>query len=59
MEHGMIVEGELIQNNSKKCFIPFDHSFLMSSLRKTSLGGSVREGGTMSLREGSFKGFLD
>jgi hypothetical protein len=43
IEHGMIVEGELLQTASEKCLIPSVHSSLMSSLRDASLRGSGGE----------------
>jgi hypothetical protein len=55
----MIVEGELIQIASKKHLTPSDHSFFMDSLRIALLGGSGGKGGTVGLKEGSIKGFLD
>jgi hypothetical protein len=59
MEHGMIVEGELIKIALEKCLTLFDHSSLMSSLRYALLGGLGGEGCTVSLREGFVNGFLD
>jgi hypothetical protein len=59
IEQGMIVEGELIQIASKKHLTPSDHSFFMDSLRIALLGGSGGKGGTVGLKEGSIKGFLD
>jgi hypothetical protein len=59
IEQGMIVDGELIQIALEKCLTPSDHSSSMASLRIASLGGSGGEGGTVGLREGSVKGFLD
>jgi hypothetical protein len=58
-EQGMIVEGELIQITSGKQLTPSDHSAFMDSLKISLLGGSGGKGGTVGLREGSVKGFLD
>jgi hypothetical protein len=59
IEQGMIIEGELIQIKSDKRLTPSDHSFFMASLRISLLGGSGGKGGTVGLKEGSIKGFLD
>ena len=59
IEQGVIVEGELIQIASEKCFSPSDQSSFMASSRGASLRGSGGEGGTVGLREGSVKRSLD
>ena len=57
IEQGVIVEGELIQTASRKCFTPSDHSSLMASSRNTSLRISGGERCTVGLKEGSVKEF--
>ena len=59
IEQGVIVEGELIQIASEKHFSPSDQSSFMASSSGASLRGSGGEGGTVGLREGSVKRFLD
>ena len=59
IEQGVIVEGELIQIASEKCFSPFDNSSLMASLRDASLRISGGERGIVGLREGFVKRSLD
>jgi hypothetical protein len=59
IEQGMIVDGELIQIASEKRLTPSDYSSSMASSRIATLGGSGGKGGTVGLREGSVKGFLN
>ena len=55
IEHGMIVEGILIQTSSEKHLAPYDHSSFMTSLRNGLLRGLGGEGGTVGLKEGSVR----
>jgi len=59
IEQGVIVEGELIQIASEKCFSPSNQSSFMTSSRGALLWGSGGEGGAVGLRGGSVKEFLD
>ena len=55
VEHGMIVEGTLIQTSSEKHLALYDHSSFMTSSRNGLLRGLGGEGGTVGLREGSVR----
>ena len=55
IEHGMIVEGILIQTSSEKHIARSDHSSFMTSLRNGSLRGLEGAEGTVGLREGSVR----
>ena len=59
IEQGVIVEGELIQIASEKCFSPSDQPSFVASSRGVSLRGLGGEGGAVGLREGSVKRSLD
>jgi len=59
IKQGVIVEGELIQIASEKCFSPSDQSSFMASSRGASLRELGGEGGTVDLSEGSVKRSLD
>ena len=52
IEHGMIVEGILIQTSSEKHLAPSDRSSFMTSSRNGLLRGLGGEGGTVGLRGG-------
>ena len=55
IEHGMIVEGILVQMSLEKHLAPFDRSSFTTSSRKGLLRGLGGEGGTVGLREGSVR----
>ena len=55
IEHGIIMEGILVQTSSEKHIAPSDHSSFMASSRNGFLRGLGGEGGTVGLRDGSVR----